>query len=95
MDKKIQGMTLDFWQSIYRPGMPEFAGSSWAYTVESDDTIRLAFGNLGPYNEKGERSPVFTTAVTIPAAAAVNLAEALLKHFGTAKASRPATSAEN
>jgi hypothetical protein len=85
----INGQTLEFWEACYRPGMPEFSAVSWAYTVESEDTVRVAFGNLGPYNLEGSRTPVFTNAVTIPADVAVGLAHALLQHFAASESDRP------
>ncbi|MDQ9171721.1 hypothetical protein Q8A64_15005 [Oxalobacteraceae bacterium R-40] len=91
---KIQGLTLDWWEACYRPGMPEFAGGTWAYTVEAADTVRLVFGNAGPYKSENQRTPVFTHAVTIPAEVAVDLAEALLKHFAANRHSQPRTSGE-
>lgn len=90
----IDGLTADMWEACYRPGMPEFAGVSWAYTVESPDLIRLVFGNLGPYKSDGTRTPVFTNAVTIPASVAVELAHAMLKHFAAPTNARPQTSGE-
>lgn len=91
----INGLSLDFWQACYRAGMPEFAAASWAYTVETSDTVRLVFGNLGPMRPDGQRIPVFTNAVTIPASVAVELSHALLKHFAAPIGSRPQTSEEN
>jgi len=91
----IDGQTLDFWNACYRPGMPEFSAVRWAYTVESSDTVRIAFGNCGPYNPDGSRTPVFTNAVTIPAGVAVELAHALLKHFAASDHDRPRASEGN
>jgi hypothetical protein len=91
----INGLTADMWEACYRPGMPEFAGVSWAYTVESADTVRIVFGNLGPCRADGSRTPVFTNAVTIPATVAVALANAMLKHFAAPSDKRPKTSGEN
>lgn len=91
----IDGLTAETWEACYRPGMPEFAGVSWAYTVESPDSVRLVFGNLGPRRPDGPRMPVFTNAITIPAAVAVELANALLKHFAAPLDKRPKTSGEN
>lgn len=85
----IDGQPLEFWEACYRPGMPEFSAVRWAYTVESPDTVRIAFGNRGPYNADGSRVPVFTNAVTIPAGVAVELAHALLKHFAASEDHQP------
>lgn len=91
----FDGQTLDFWDACYRPGMPEFSAVHWAYTVESPDTVRGAFGNRGPYNTDGSRTPVFTNAVTIPAGVAVELAHALLQHFAASDGDRPRSNEGN
>jgi hypothetical protein len=91
----INGLTAEIWEACYRPGMPEFAATTWVYTVESAETLRLVFGNLGPYKDDGSRTPVFTNAITIPATVAVPLAEAILKHYASPLANRPRTSGEN
>lgn len=91
----INGLTIEMWEACYRPGMPEFAGVSWAYTQEGSESVRLVFGNQGPYKPDGSRTPVFTNAITIPASVAVDLAHAMLKHFAAPMDSRPKTSGEN
>jgi hypothetical protein len=91
----INGLTVDMWEACYRPGIPEFSAVSWVYTVESPDTVRLVFGNLGPYKSDGSRQPVFTNAVTLPANVVVELAEAMLRHFAAPADKRPKTSGEN
>jgi len=91
----IDGLTVEMWEACYRPGMPEFAGATWAYTREGPDSVRLVFGNHGPYKSDGSRTPTFTNAITIPASVAVELAHAMLKHFAAPRDVRPKTSGEN
>lgn len=90
----IDGLTPEWWAACYRPGMPEFAGSTWAYTTETPDSVRLVFGNSGPYKADGTRTPVFTNAITIPASVAVDLAQGLLKHFASPENQQPKTSGD-
>jgi hypothetical protein len=92
--EKIQGLTVEQWEAFYRPGIVEFAASTWAYTDETTESVRLVFGNQGPYAADGRRTPIYTHAVTLSAGAAVDLAEALLKRFAAPSAQRPMTSAE-
>ena len=77
----FDGISLTEWASAYRPGMIEHAAERFlAYS--SGDLVRIAFGNDGPaVDEKGTREPVFTVAVTLTPAIAVELARILLKHY--------------
>lgn len=92
--EKFQGLTIEQWEAFFRPGIVEFAASTWGYTDETAESVRLVFGNQGPYTPDGRRMPIFTHAVTLSAGAAVDLAEALLKRFAAPPAQRPMTSAE-
>lgn len=76
----VKGLTLEMWEAIFRPGIVDFAGSNFAITGEGEGQVRIAFGNAGPCKAGGQRTPVFTYAVTLPTAVVVNLAEVLLKH---------------
>lgn len=78
----VQGLSLAQWEAMYRPGMPEFTAATFAFSLEAPELVRIAFGNLGPcINSQGERSPVYTHAVTLPPGVAVELARALLNHY--------------
>lgn len=95
LENSINGLPLETWEACYRPGMHEFAAATWVYTAEGQDTVRLAFGNCGPWKSANSRIPVFTHAVTISASVAVELAHALLKHFAAPLDDRPRSSGEN
>ena len=87
----IHGLSLEQWSSAFRPGMPEFAAHQFAFTAEEPDLVRIAFGNGGPVvDATGTRKPVFTHAVTITPALAVELARQLLKHYAQPDAERRA-----
>lgn len=77
----IQGLSLAHWEAIFRPGIQEFAASTATFSTEIHDQVRIAFGNLGPYINESERSPVYTHAVTLSPSVAVELARVLLEHF--------------
>lgn len=78
----VQGLTLAQWEAAFRPGMPEFSATNFAFSQEAQEQVRIAFGNQGPViNTEGERSPVYTHAVTLPPNIAVALARVLLEHY--------------
>ncbi|MFM0561417.1 hypothetical protein [Paraburkholderia sediminicola] len=78
----VQGLTLEQWEAAFRPGMPEFSATNFAFSQEAQEQVRIAFSNQGPIiNANGERSPVYTHAVTLPPSIAVNLARVLLEHY--------------
>ena len=92
-DKEIDGLTLRAWKAMFRPGMHEFAATQFTFSSEGPDLVRIAFGNLGPYNADGRREAVYTHAVTLPPNVAVDLAGLLLKHFAKpTKLGKPAES---
>jgi len=67
---------------MYRPGMPEYAASHFAYSSEQPGFVRIAFGMNGPFvDDAGKRRPVFGHAVLLPADIAVELARQLLKQY--------------
>jgi hypothetical protein len=79
---KFQHLTLAGWEAAFRPGMAEFAASNFSFTFEAQEQVRIAFGNLGPVvDTEGNREPVYTHAVTIPPALAVELARLLLQQY--------------
>lgn len=79
--KKVNGLPLSQWDAMFRPGMPEFAASTFAFSGEGEGQVRVAFGNYGPYVNESERTPVFTHAVTLSPSVAVELARVLIEHF--------------
>lgn len=77
---------METWEAAFRPGMPEFAASTFAFSGEAEGQIRIAFGNAGPFvSAEGERRQVFTHAVTLPSSLAVDLARVLLEHYARPK----------
>ena len=85
-EPQFAGIFLRQWDDAFRAGMPEFAATSFAFTREGNDLIRIAFGNAGPYiDESGSRSGRFTHAVTLPPEIAVDLAQAILTHYAKPK----------
>lgn len=87
VDKSIVvgGLSLARWEAAFRPGMPEFAASSFVFSGEGEGQVRIAFSNGGPFVNERERAPVFTHAVTLSPAAAVELARVLLEHYASPK----------
>ena len=77
----VSGLTLAQWEAMFRPGMPEFAASTFTFSGEAEGQVRIAFGNRGPFVSDSERLPVFTHAVTLSPAVAVELARVLIEHF--------------
>lgn len=78
----VSGLKLKDWKHAFRPGMPEFAASTFIFSAEADNLLRIAFGNQGPYvNTNGDRESVYTHAVTLSPETAVNLARLLLKQY--------------
>jgi hypothetical protein len=77
----VNGLTLAQWDAMFRPGMPEFAASTFVFSGETEAQVRIAFGNRGPFVSDSERVPVFTHAVTLSPSVAVELARVLLEHF--------------
>lgn len=94
-DQTIDGLPLQQWNAMFRPGMPEFAATQFAFSRESNDLIRIAFGNSGPrVDHHGKRAPVFTHAVTLPPELAVDLAGLLLKFYGEPENAHSSSSGE-
>jgi hypothetical protein len=81
----VGGLTLAMWEAAFRPGMPEFAASRFAFTGEAEGQVRIAFGNLGPFVNEGQRAPVYTHAVTLSPTIAVELARVLIEHYANPK----------
>lgn len=80
--EKVHGLALFQWEAMFRPGIVEFAASSFAFSEEAESQVRIAFCNSGPVvNLQGAREPVYTHAVTLPRSAAVELARVLLEHY--------------
>ena len=79
------GLKLETWEAAFRPGMPEFAASTFAFSGETESQVRIAFGNAGPFVSEVERKQVFTHAVTLPPSLAVDLARVLLEHYARPK----------
>ncbi|MBF4557188.1 hypothetical protein H7698_13975 [Pseudomonas sp. p50] len=79
--KIVQGLSLAQWEALFRPGIQEFAASTFMFSGETNEQVRIGFGNSGPYTGEGERSPVFTHAVTLSPSVAAELARVLLEHF--------------
>jgi hypothetical protein len=77
----VQGLSLAQWEALFRPGIQEFAASTFMFSREAHEQVRIAFGNSGPFTNESERSPVFTHAVTLSPSVAVELARMLLEHF--------------
>ena len=81
-ESKIEGLSVEQWDELFRPGMPEFAATSFRFTRESHDMVRIAFGNSGPIRTSaGNREPRYTHAVLLSPALAVDLAGLLLKFY--------------
>lgn len=79
------GLELAQWEAVFRPGMPEFAASSFVFSKETEEQVRIAFGNQGPFVSENQRTPVYTHAVTLSPAIAVELARVLIEHFAKPK----------
>jgi hypothetical protein len=77
-DKRlIDGFPEDFWTAAYRPGIQEFAATTFAFRRESG-FVRIAFGNAGPpVAESAKRTAVFTHAVTLTQEQALDLSRKL------------------
>ena len=91
----VDGLSLRTWQAVFRPGIAEFAATTFVFTRESKDFVRIAFGNAGPrVDAAGGREPVYTQAVTLTPEMAVDLAGMLLKHFAAPVRERNSASAE-
>jgi hypothetical protein len=74
----VYGLAAEEWQAAYRLGIQEF--SALRVIVKKDGgLIRIAFGNHGPpLNEQGLNGcPVYTHAVTMTPALAVDLSRLL------------------
>jgi hypothetical protein len=83
-DKKeeVCGLPLSQWEAMFRPGIDEFAAAGFSFSPGVESQVRIAFCNQGPVvNSKGERSPVYTHAVTLPRSVAVDLARILIEHY--------------
>lgn len=95
-DQIVDGLPIRVWQAIFRPGMAEFAATTFVFTRESKDFIRIAFGNSGPWvDTTGGREPVYTHALTLTPEMAVDLAGLLLKHFAEPTGERSSSSTEH
>jgi hypothetical protein len=81
------GVTLDHWERIFAPHITEFSATRWAFSNEVDQQIRIAFGNKGPFTSaKGDRDkPLYSHAVTLPRAIAVDFARTLLQQLAEVK----------
>lgn len=89
------GISFEQWDAAFRPGMHEFAASTFTFTRESMEQVRIAFANGGPYiDAKGTRKPIYTHAVTLTPSLAVELARLLLKHYAEPSGERSQSSAE-
>lgn len=78
----VNGLTLAQWDAMFRPGIVEFAATGFSFSPGVEAEVRIAFGNQGPVvNAQGERSPVYTHAVTLPRSVAVDLARILIEHY--------------
>jgi hypothetical protein len=89
----VHGWPLSTWSAAFRPGMPEFAATTFFFTWEAAEQVRIAFGNRGPFvDANGTRLPVYTHAVTLTPETAVDLARQLLKRYASPIADRPGTS---
>lgn len=83
----IHGVSLQQWEASFRAGIDEFSASFITFTRENYGQVRIAFGNSGPYiNAEGERTPVFTHAVTLPPDLAIELSRLLLKSYAEPEA---------
>lgn len=89
----LYGVKMEEWDAAFRPGMSEFAASTFVFTRE-DGLLRIAFGNRGPFRPNGIRVPVYTHAVTLTPDLAVELARLLLKSCAEPEASKSTSSAE-
>lgn len=75
--KLINGFTEEFWNAAYRPGIQEFAATTFAFRIE-DGFVRIVFGNSGPpVSEPTMRTAVFTHAVTLTPQHALSLSKQL------------------
>ncbi|MFS8976866.1 hypothetical protein PO002_20545 [Cupriavidus necator] len=77
----VHGLSLAQWEAAFRPGMPEFAASTFVFSGETEGQIRIAFGNQGAYVTNSQRVPAYTHAVTLSPSVAVELARVLIEHF--------------
>ena len=94
-EKVVNGWSLNQWASVFRPGMPEYAATTVSFTRESQDFVRIAFGNSGPVcSENGAKEPVYTHAVMLSPALAVELAGLLLKFYAEPEKDRSSTSGQ-
>lgn len=94
-DQIVDGLALKVWRAAFRPGIPEFAATSFIFTTESKGFVRIAFGNSGPrVSQTGPREPVYTHAVTLTPELAVDLAGKLLKFYAQPDGERSSSSAE-
>jgi hypothetical protein len=94
-EKIVNGLSLRQWSDLFRAGMPEYAATSVRFTRESEDFVRIAFGNTGPVRaEGGSREPVYTHAVMLSPSLAVDLAGLLLKFYGEPEADKSGTSGQ-
>ena len=83
--KLVNNLTLAQWEAAFRPGIPEFTASTFVFSREAENQVRIAFGNQGPYINESQREQVFTLALTLPASVAVELARTLLEIYANPK----------
>jgi len=93
--EQAYGLPLADWAALFRPGIEEFAASSFRFTRESTHLVRIAFGNGGPYiDSAGNRQPVYTHAVTLPPELALQLADQLMKHYAAPEVTKGSTGSD-
>lgn len=79
---KFSDIPLSQWDQSFRAGMAEYAATSYLFTKEAPNLLRIAFGNSGPYiNSSGIREPRYTHAVTLTPEIAVDLAQKIIMHY--------------
>jgi hypothetical protein len=62
--------------------MAEFAATTFSFTLERKDLMRIAFGNAGPFIDiEGHRAPRYTHAVTLPPDVALELAQEIIRVY--------------
>jgi hypothetical protein len=80
----FDGTPLSTWSSAFPAGMSEYAATTFFFSREAAEQVRIAFGNSGPVIDgNGTRSPVYTHAVTLTPHIAVELARQLLKYYAS------------
>jgi hypothetical protein len=94
-NQTVNGLTLKQWEATFRPGIVEFAATTFTFTREASNLVRIAFGNHGPHTTlDGNREQIFTHAVMLPPEVAVDLAGLLLKFYAEPENQQSTTSTE-